>query len=57
MRRYNSIWIGTRTDIQTIFNTQLITDIMDNRKIEDDHSIPDNQNTLAGIIGIWSYSM
>ncbi|KAA6390346.1 MAG: hypothetical protein EZS28_014129 [Streblomastix strix] len=57
MRGYNSTRIGARTNIQTILNTQLITGIVDNYKIDDDNIIPENQNTLAGFMGTRSYPM
>ncbi|KAA6385292.1 MAG: hypothetical protein EZS28_019183 [Streblomastix strix] len=57
MRGYNSTRIGARTDIQLILNTQIITGIIDNYKINDDTIHPENQNTLAGFMGTRSYPM
>ncbi|KAA6389465.1 MAG: hypothetical protein EZS28_015006 [Streblomastix strix] len=57
MRGYNSTRIGARTDIQLILNTQIITGIVDNYKINDDIIHPENQNTLAGFMGTRSYPM
>ncbi|KAA6386890.1 MAG: hypothetical protein EZS28_017586 [Streblomastix strix] len=57
MRGYNSTRLGARTNIQTILNTQLITGIVDNYKINNDTIHPENQNTLAGFMGTRSYPM
>ncbi|KAA6401359.1 MAG: hypothetical protein EZS28_003112 [Streblomastix strix] len=57
MQGYKSSRLGARTNIQTILNTQIITGIIDNLKINDDTIYPENQNTLEGFIGTRSYSM
>ncbi|KAA6378391.1 MAG: hypothetical protein EZS28_026082 [Streblomastix strix] len=55
MRGYNSTRLGARTDIQLMLNTQIITGIVDNYKINNDTIHPENQNTLAGFMGTRSY--
>ncbi|KAA6381168.1 MAG: hypothetical protein EZS28_023305 [Streblomastix strix] len=40
-----------------LLNSQIITGIVDNHRINDDTIHPENQNTLAGFIGTRSYSM
>ncbi|KAA6386522.1 MAG: hypothetical protein EZS28_017952 [Streblomastix strix] len=57
MRGFNSTRVGARTDIQLMLNTQIITGIVDNHKINDDTIHPENQNTLAGFMGTRSYPM
>ncbi|KAA6379479.1 MAG: hypothetical protein EZS28_024993 [Streblomastix strix] len=50
MRGFNSTRIGARTDIQLMLNTQIVTGLVDNDKINDDSIHTENQNTLAGIM-------
>ncbi|KAA6386060.1 MAG: hypothetical protein EZS28_018414 [Streblomastix strix] len=57
MRGHNSTRSDARTNFQTILNTQLITGIVDNYKIDDDNLLPENRNTLAGFMGTRSYPM
>ncbi|KAA6380133.1 MAG: hypothetical protein EZS28_024341 [Streblomastix strix] len=55
MSGFNNTRIGARTDIWLMLNSQIITGIVDNHKINDDTIHPENQNTLAGFMGTRSY--